>query len=270
VSSEQRLGTRMSTTTTKAPAAASALAITTAGLMITCSTPAQAGPCKQYGFDGDVAILEPDTGWFVGFSSAGTIASGQAVAVNHQTGEPQRNGTITGGFTSPTDLSLTIQYPEGTQIYKGAVGSDDVARGVTAQPPFDGVSWYSSSLDCVDVATQAAPPPQQAPPPGQQAPPPEQAPTNAISVNFSDVPGGLKVNVNNSSSVAGTCTYDATAPNSLIPPVHRDFTVGANAGTSFQITGIRTGTQYNTVTVCRGNFQGKDVEIGRVELTRSF
>jgi hypothetical protein len=103
-----------------------------------------------------------------------------------------------------------------------------------------------------------------------ESPPPEQAPTNAISVNFSDVPGGLKVNVNNSSSVAGTCTYDATAPNSLIPSVHRDFTVGANAGTSFQITGIRTGTQYNTVTVCRGNFQGKDVEIGRVELTRSF
>ncbi len=86
-------------------------------------------------------------------------------------------------------------------------------------------------------------PAQRKAPPGQQAPPPEQAPTNAISVNFSDVAGGLKVNVNNSSNVAGTCTYDATAPNSLIPPSHRDFTVGANAGTSFQISGIPTGTE---------------------------
>ena len=100
--------------------------------------------------------------------------------------------------------------------------------------------------------------------------PPAQAPTNAISVNFSDVAGGLKVNVNNSSSVAGNCTYDATAPNSLIPPFHKDFTVGAKPGTSFQISGIPMGTQYNTVTVCRGNFQGKEVEIGRVELTRTF
>jgi hypothetical protein len=41
-------------------------------------------------------------------------------------------------------------------------------------------------------------------------------------------------------------------------------------GTSFQISGIPTGTQYNTVTVCRGNFQGKDVQIGRVELTKTF
>jgi hypothetical protein len=31
-----------------------------------------------------------------------------------------------------------------------------------------------------------------------------------------------------------------------------------------------TGTQYQTVTVCRGDFQGKDVEIGSVELTKSF
>lgn len=99
---------------------------------------------------------------------------------------------------------------------------------------------------------------------------PEQAPKNAISVNFSETTGGLTVNVNNSSNVAGDCTYDATAPNSLIPPTHRDFTVGAKAGTSFQISGIRTGTQYNTVTVCRGNFQGQDVEIGRVEIAKTF
>jgi hypothetical protein len=124
-------------------------------------------------------------------------------------------------------------------------------------------------------AAAAPPPPPPPPPPPQQAPPPpppppQQAPTNAISVNFEELIGGLRVNVNNSSNVAGNCTYDATAPNSLIPPLHRNFTIAANGGTSFQITAIPTGTQYNTVTVCRGNFQGKDVEIGRVELTKTF
>ena len=89
-------------------------------------------------------------------------------------------------------------------------------------------------------------------------------------MNISDVAGGLKVNVNNSSNIAGTCTYDATAPNSPILPTHRDFTVGAKAGTDFQINGIRTGTVFNTVTVCRGTVQGKNMEIGRVEIAKTF
>ncbi len=256
----------MSTTTKKVLAAISAAAISSAGLLITCSTTAHAQPCHQYGFYGAVHIVEEGTGWHVFFSSDGTVASGVAKAINNGSGESDRTGTVTGGFTSPIDLSLTIRYPEGTQIYRGTVAGDGIARGMTAQPPFDGIKWNTTfPLECLDEPQG----PQQAPP-SQQGPPPAQAPTNAISVNFSDVPGGLKVNVNNSSNVAGTCTYDATAPNSLIPPSHKDFTVGANAGTSFQIPGIPTGTEYNTVTVCRGNFQGKDVEIGRVELKKSF
>jgi hypothetical protein len=117
------------------------------------------------------------------------------------------------------------------------------------------------------------PKPPPGPPPGlKQAPPPPPptAPTDAISVNFENISGGLRVNVNNSSSVKGTCKYDATAPNSLIPPFHKDFTVAANGGTHFDISGIPLGVQYNTVTVCHGDFDGKDVEIGRVELTKQF
>jgi hypothetical protein len=261
--------TDMSITPTKALAAASVAAIGSAGLII-CLPHVQAQPCKQYGFDGRVQIIEEGTGWEVGFTSIGTVASGRADALNYKTGETQRIGNLTGGFTSPTDLSLTIQYPEGTQIYRGAVGSDGRAHGVTAAPPYDGIKWYSQlPLTCLDEVGAPRQGPQQPPPP-PPPPPPAQAPTNAISVNFSDVPGGLKVNVNNSSNVAGTCSYDSTAPNSLISPFHKDFTVGANAGTSFQISGVPTGTEYNTVTVCRGNFQGKDVEIGRVELKKSF
>jgi hypothetical protein len=193
--------TDMSITPTKALAAASVAAIGSAGLII-CLPHVQAQPCKQYGFDGRVQIIEEGTGWEVGFTSIGTVASGRADALNYKTGETQRIGNLTGGFTSPTDLSLTIQYPEGTQIYRGAVDSFSRARGVTAQPPFDGIGWDTPTrLSCVDPPAQAVPLPQQQPPP-QQAPPPAQAPTNAISVNFSDVPGGLKVNVNNSSNIA--------------------------------------------------------------------
>ncbi|GFG52909.1 hypothetical protein CQY20_27775 [Mycolicibacterium agri] len=257
--------------TTKWLVAASALAFASVGAAFIDMTPAHGQPCKQYGFDGPVTILEDFTGWVVTFTSKGTVASGQATATNDKTGEPTRTGTVTGGFTSPTDLRVTIQYPEGTQIYVGSIFSDGSTQGYTAQEPFQGKTWRTAKLlSCVDPV--AAPPPgsaQQQPPP-QQAPPPEQAPKNAISVNFSETTGGLTVNVNNSSNVAGDCTYDATAPNSLIPPTHRDFTVGAKAGTSFQISGIRTGTQYNTVTVCRGNFQGQDVEIGRVEIAKTF
>lgn len=210
-------------------------------------------------------IVEDGTGWTVKFASA----ANQATATNDKTGESARTGTVSGGFVSPTDLSLKIVYPEGTQVYSGTVGEDGFARGVTAQAPFDGIHWQSQSpLLCVE--TTGSPPPQQAPPPEQQAPPPAQAPTNAITVNIVDVTGGLKVTVNNSSDVAGTCTYDATAPNSPIPPTHRNFMVGAKAGTDFQINGIRTGTTFNTVTACRGTFQGKDVEIGRVEIAKTF
>lgn len=274
---ESDWGPIMSTATTKMLAAVSAVAVSSAGLLV--ETPvAHAQPCVQWGFDGDVTIVEHGTGWAVSFSPPrGIQASGQATAGNSLTGEPMRTGTVSGGFTSPTDLSVKIEYPEGTQIYRGRVDEAEGGRafGETAQAPFQGKLWATQfPLTCVGTSAPAASPSQQAPPPPppppDQAPPPEQAPTNAISVNFSDTPGGLTVNVNNSSNVAGTCTYDATAPNSPIPPSHRDFSVGAKAGTSFQISGIRTGTTFNTVTVCRGNFQGKDLEIGRVALSKTF
>ena len=260
----------MSAAITKTVIAAAAVIFASTGVVI-CLPPAAAEPCNGWGFPGkDMVIIEDGTGWTVSFNAGAKRFSLPARAENSKTGESPRTGTITGGMTSPTELSMTVVYPEGTQIYTGSVGGDGRARGVTANPPFDGIGWQTGSpLLCYDKpeapATLSPEAPKKAPPPPQ-----EQAPTNAISVNITDTAGGLKVNVNNSSSVAGNCTYDATAPNSPIPPTHRDFTVGAKAGTSLQINGIRTGTTFNTVTVCRGTFQGQDVEIGRVEIAKTF
>lgn len=259
--------------TTKWLAAVSALAIASAGLIL-CVTSAHAERCTNYGFGGRVLFIEEGTGWEVGFTSVGPVAGGRADAVNEKSGETERIGNVSGGFTSGINFSVTIQYPQGTQVYKGTVGGDAIARGYTAQEPFQGIGFHTAEpLECIGHEARLPGPEDLPPPPQQQAPPPpppEQAPKNAITVNLTDTNGGLTVNVNNSSDVAGNCTYDATAPNSLIPPTHRDFTVGPKAGTSFQISGLRTGTQYNTVTVCRGNFQGQDVEIGRVEIAKTF
>lgn len=251
---------------------ASAVAIASAGTLTAGLNPARAEACDGWGFPGTVMrIIEDGTGWTVSFNAGAKRMNGlPARAENSKTGESPRAGTVSGGFTSPTELSLTVVYPEGTQIYNGSVGGDGIARGVTANPPFDGIGWQTgSSFACFDKPAGSArsPGPQDLPPPPL---PQEQAPTNAITVNITDVTGGLKVNVNNSSNFEGNCTYDATAPNSLIPPTHRDFTVGAKAGTSLQINGIRTGTTFNTVTVCRTTFQGKDFELGRVEIAKTF
>lgn len=261
----------MAISSTKAMAAAAALVFTSAVVLASSPHRAQAAPCQQYGFDGNTVIIEDGTGWTVSFEGKGQSLFGlPAYATNSKTGESPRNGITAGGFTSPIDISMKITYPEGVQVYNGKVDSYGRARGVTAQPPFDGINWQiQNPLLCFDESGAPAAPQKQAPPP-DQAPPPEQAPTNAITVNFSDTPSGLVVNVNNLAKIAATCTYDATAPNSLIPPTHRDFTMGPTGAASLQISGVRTGTTFNTVTVCRGNFQGKDVEIGRVEIPKTF
>jgi hypothetical protein len=253
---------------TKTMVAAAAAVIISSAEFASRPPHVHAAECSQYGFDGAVQIVEDGTGWSVQFASRGSVASGQANAANDKTGEHPRTGTITGGFRTPVDLELTVAYPEGTQHYQGSVYGDGSTRGVTVGQ-FGGVSWHTAQpLPCILVPARA-PGPEDLPPPSPPLPP-KQAPTNAIRVDISNVAGGLKVSVGNSSNIPGNCTYDATAPNSLIPPTHRDFTVGAETVTSFQISGIATGTIYNTVTACRGNFEGKDVEIGRVELPKTF
>jgi hypothetical protein len=87
-------------------------------------------------------------------------------------------------------------------------------------------------------------------------------------VRFDNIPGGVSVNVTNSSSVKGDCTYDATSP--IAFPFHRDFTVEANGKASFDVTGPQLGIDYQTVTQCSGVWQGATVVLGRVERTVTF
>jgi hypothetical protein len=79
------------------------------------------------------------------------------------------------------------------------------------------------------------------------------------------------VQVINTSSTLGRCTYDATAPNSLLPPYHRDFVVPpVSMPAKWNIPGVPTGTQWHVVVSCRGDFNGQNVEIGHVDTTKTF
>jgi hypothetical protein len=108
------------------------------------------------------------------------------------------------------------------------------------------------------------------PQPGSQAQQPQPQtppPHDAITVSFGAFSqgGGLPVTVANASSVPGNCTYDSTPFD-----FHQDFSVGANASTTFDIRGIPTATSYNVRVQCTGQFNGATVVIGQVNTTKQF
>jgi hypothetical protein len=78
------------------------------------------------------------------------------------------------------------------------------------------------------------------------------------------------VQVKNTSTLSGTCTYDATAPNSLLPPYHHDFAIGRSGTATWDIAGFATGTQWHVVVSCSGDFNGQNVEFGHVDTTKTF
>jgi hypothetical protein len=244
------------------------------GALLLAPSPADAKPpfalapaCDNYQFKGGLLQLEygevtvqiPATGQTVGPGEAFQAIIGKSVA---------SFGNASGGVTG-RNINITVNWTRGpaaggTSTITGQVNDDGHASGahtLTGKGQSDGTNpWHTSdTLSCYTPA----------PLPMPKLPPPTP-PKDAISVNFANIVGGLRVNVNNSSSVNGTCTYDATAPNSFIPPFHKDFTIAPNGGASFDISGFATGTQYNTVTVCHGDYFGQDVQIGRVELTKRF
>lgn len=239
-----------------------------APLVAHASPPAPLAPaCDNYEFKGGLFQIEaggwtlqiPATGQNVGPGEAFQAIIGRSVA---------SFGNASGGITG-RNVNITVNWTKGpfagaASTITGQVNDDGHASGdytLTGSGSANGTNpWHSTdTLSCFTPA----------PLPMPKLPPPTP-PTDAISVNFANIATGLRVNVNNSSSVKGTCTYDASAPNSFIPPFHKDFTVAANGGTSFDIPGIPTGTEYNTVTACHGDFYGQDVEIGHVELTKRF
>ncbi|WP_275571901.1 hypothetical protein [Mycolicibacterium vanbaalenii] len=102
-------------------------------------------------------------------------------------------------------------------------------------------------------------------PPKPPAAPVEQAPTNAVTLNI--VREGLraKVTVGNTSNLQAQCTYNATEVNGLGIPVSRDFTVNPKGSTPLEFAAPLIGQTYTVVVACRANFNGQDVEIGRVQ-----
>lgn len=85
-------------------------------------------PCAQWGFAGQVDIIETGTGWGVTFFSNGTEAIGGGTASN---GGDSKSGQVSGGMYGKK-FSVSVHYDNGqTQNYVGRVGVDGVATGAT-------------------------------------------------------------------------------------------------------------------------------------------
>lgn len=102
-------------------------------------------------------------------------------------------------------------------------------------------------------------------PPKPPPAPVEAAPTNAVTLNI--VREGLraKVTVGNTSNLRAQCTYNATEVLGLGIPVSRDFEVNPKGTTPLEFAAPLPGQTYTVVVACQAEFQGKNVEIGRVQ-----
>jgi len=283
---------------------AAATAIGAVGFL-TVSPPAQAHPmfplgpaCSQYGFPG-VFTLKQSNGDTVRFNSTGLAASGPATATGGSNGPLQ--GSVSGGIQADK-LDFKVTWgPNSVGDYTGSVGGDGFAHGDTSDEyqPFigvfdstasapNGVAHWDSTVPLMCI-TAAAPPPPPPPPPligglpadtvvtpfsGARSVPPLNAapstpvaPHDAVTVSFGNFSpfSGLPVTATNSAAIAGTCTYDSTPGN-----YHHDFNLAPNGKTTFNITGLPTGTTYHVVVSCTGTFNGQTVEFGHVETDKSF
>jgi hypothetical protein len=283
---------------------AAATAITAVGLFLTGSPPARAHPmlpfplapaCSQWGFPGNFA-LKQSSGDTVTFNSTGPAANGAMAEAN----DGEYHGPVTGGITGD-NLDFTIPWrgrgqPDDASLlskgrYTGSVGDDGFAHGDTHDELSPASAHWDSTVPLVCTTTAApaaaaAPPPPppligglpadtvvtpfsgaRSVPPLNAAPPTPVAPHDAVTVSFGTFSpfSGLPVTVTNSAAIAGTCTYDSTPGN-----FHHDFNLAPNGKTTFNITGIPTGTTYHVVVSCTGAFNGQTVEFGHVETDKSF
>lgn len=132
--------------------AAAATAISAVGLL-TGPVPAQAAPCEQYGFPGEVKVTQGDPGYAVQttFSSTGPTASGPASSKD--TNGEASTGSISGVIKG---RKVTLRYladGAGSYGFFGNVDDDGIARGLV--DPFDGseIPWSTGGpLTCLDKA----------------------------------------------------------------------------------------------------------------------
>jgi hypothetical protein len=108
--------------------AAATAALGVAGLIIV-PAPAHALPaCVQFGFPGDVNLIQND-GWSVTFSSTGSNASGPAQASH--SGGGKLTGTVAGGIEGKK-INVVTTWNNGSRgLYTGTVGDDYHMSGTT-------------------------------------------------------------------------------------------------------------------------------------------
>jgi hypothetical protein len=238
---------------------------------ILAPAPARAA-CDKYQFNGGSVQIELDDGARLTIPAAGQkLGPGRAVI---QHGGGGAVGNPSGGITG-RNVDFTIAnwdqglWSDKQTWFTGSIDDNGRASGFYYVNTDGPGGWHTTdTLVCV-----AAPAPAPAPAPMPKLPPPAEPPTDVVSVSWGDFkPGvGLPVQVINTSATLGRCTYDATAPNSLLPPYHHDFVVSpVSVPAKWNIPGIPTGTQWHVVVSCRGDFNGQNVEIGHVDTTKTF
>jgi hypothetical protein len=75
------------------------------------------------------------------------------------------------------------------------------------------------------------------------------------------------VNVKNNAGIGGSCTYNATDNNGLLPAVTRNFDLAPDGNASFQVPAPPPLSSWNVVTTCTGTYDGQQVEFGRNQQT---
>jgi hypothetical protein len=115
------------------------------------------------------------------------------------------------------------------------------------------------------------PPPVKCPPGGPKTEVPAgekcPAPTNAVAVTFQRGFAQWTVDVKNNAGIGGSCTYNATDNNGLLPAVNRNFDIAPNGNANFQVPAPPPFSSWNVVTVCTGTYDGQQVEFGRNQQT---
>jgi hypothetical protein len=78
-----------------------------------------------------------------------------------------------------------------------------------------------------------------------------QATVRGLNVNFEPVLGGISVQVQDTVGAGKqNCSYDSKPESGLGFPFHKDFVLGLNGTTSWQIPGIATGTLWRVHIDC--------------------
>jgi hypothetical protein len=130
--------------------AASAVALSSVGVLVAPALAHALPDCEQWGFAGESIIVEPGTGWRVTFFSNGTEATGTATASNDR-GE-SKVGEISGGLDGGR-FTVVVDYKNGQrQGYRGGVyGNDGVASGVTSNGiANESGKPFTSRLTCLE------------------------------------------------------------------------------------------------------------------------